>query len=209
MILMKVPCDWCSVEFECSPSRWKKNNTHCCSKECMGALLKSKRENDPDYLNCTCPVCGKKFHKKQFHVDKYNVICCSMKCSLEVRRDKMTGENNHQFGLKGEKNASWKSDEKINSYGYRLIRVLDHPFCNSDGFVFEHRLVAEKYLLTDDNSVEIGGKKYLKKEYAVHHIDMNKLNNDVSNLIVMPKGEHSRLHNAMTKRKRDSLGRFI
>ena len=59
----------------------------------------------------------------------------------------MLGEGNHQFGLKGELNSSWKSNERISHYGYMLVRCLNHPFKNCDDFVFEHRLIAEKYLL--------------------------------------------------------------
>lgn len=120
----------------------------------------------------------------------------------------MTGANNHQFGLLGSLNASWGKDYKITNYGYKKIRCLKRPFHDIDGFVFEHRLVAEQYLLTDENSIEIDGVKYLKKEYSVHHIDKNKLNNDVSNLIVLPKGEHCSMHNQSRQTPRNSLGQF-
>lgn len=60
--------------------------------------------------------------------------------------------------------------------------------------MFEHRLVAEKFLLNDENSVEIDGKKYLSKDYVVHHLDFNRLNNDVSNLIIMKLSEYCSLH---------------
>jgi hypothetical protein len=96
-------------------------------------------------------------------------------------------------------NSSWKSDEKISVYGYRLIRCLDHPFKNGDDFVFEHRLVAEKYLLNDENSIEINGKRYLRPELVVHHIDKNKLNNSVDNLVIMTRSEHTSMHT--TKRQ--------
>ena len=122
----------------------------------------------------------------------------------------MTGENNHQYGLVGEKNSSWQSNEKISIYGYRLIRALDHPFVNGDGFVFEHRLVAEKYLLTQENSIEINGKRYLSPEYMVHHKDGNKLNNTPDNLEVLTKAEHTRVHNLLKPRPKDVVtGRFL
>ena len=31
-------------------------------------------------------------------------------------------------------------------------------------------------------------------EYAVHHIDFDRSNNDISNLMILPKGLHSRYH---------------
>lgn len=122
----------------------------------------------------------------------------------------MLGKNNHQYGLKGKLNASWKTNEKITHYGYRKIRVLDHPFRDCDDFVFEHRLVAERFLLTEENSIEIDGKHYLKQEYAVHHKDENKLNNSADNLEVMLKGEHVAFHCRKNKQPKDLItGRFI
>jgi hypothetical protein len=115
-------------------------------------------------------------------------------------------EGNHQYGLKGSLNNSWKSDEKISHYGYKQIRSLNHPFKDGDDFVFEHRLVAEKYLLNEENSVMIDGQRYLKKEYHVHHIDFNRLNNDVSNLKVMLAGEHISLHNKLRNQRKSCEG---
>ena len=106
----------------------------------------------------------------------------------------MKGEGNHQFGLKGSKNASWKSDKKITTYGYIQTRNLNHPFKDKQDFVLEHRLIAEKYLLNDENSIEINGKRYLSPKYCVHHIDENKQNNNVNNLKVMKKEVHSSFH---------------
>ena len=175
----------------------------------MNEANKEIKESDPEYLNCECIICGKRFHLKEYHKNKYKTHCCSDQCNKEKRRRDMSGANNHQYGLKGESNSSWKSNERISAYGYRLIRQLEHPFANSDGFVFEHRLVAEKYLLTNENSIVVNGKKYLHPDFAVHHKDENRLNNDVSNLEVMRKGKHVSLHNLQNPRSRDDLGRFI
>lgn len=50
----------------------------------------------------------------------------------------------------------------------------------------------------------------LQKNEVVHHIDGNKSNNDINNLIVMDNKEHVRLHalNNYKKRKRDEHGKF-
>lgn len=184
-----VPCDNCKTEFLCEHWRIVKRKHLFCSKKCEGEFRKKQSA-----LNCTCEICGKKFHRKQSHIDKYKHMYCSKECHIEAKKKYMLGKNNHQYGLRGDKNASWKSDEKISYYGYRLVRCLDHPFVNSDGFVFEHRLVAEKYLLNDENSVEINGKRYLSPEYVVHHKDFNRLNNDVENLEVMLSKDHMIFH---------------
>lgn len=149
-------------------------------------------------------MCGKIVYAKPYHRKNTQNICCSRECAAKLKEEKFCGQNNHQYGLKGDKNASWKSDEKISSYGYRLIRCLDHPYANCDGFVFEHRLVAERFLLTDENSTEISGIRYLSPDYVVHHKDHDRLNNCVSNLIVMTKTEHQKLH--MEEKRREKSG---
>lgn len=180
-----INCDNCGKEFKCQNFRIEKHKHLFCSKKCESEYKKSQSE-----LNRTCIICDKKFHTKP----SYEAQCCSKECDRIARKQKMSGNANHQYGLLGNKNPTWKSDEKISHYGYKLIRTLNHPFKNCDGFVFEHRLIAEKYLLNDENSIVIDGKKYLKKDYTVHHIDFNRLNNDKTNLAVMTKGEHTSLH---------------
>ena len=50
-------------------------------------------------------------------------------------------------------------------------------------FIDEHRYVMQQFL----------GRK-LKKNEVVHHIDGNKSNNNIENLQLMTKEEHSRYH---------------
>lgn len=185
---IKLKCNYCGKDVYLSNNQINKSKNNYCSRECAAKAMKSKE------LNCTCTMCGKKFHLKKYELNRYEHHCCSRDCYLKWLSQRMLGENNHQYGLKGNKNASWKSDEKITTYGYKKIRALNHPFKDSDDMVFEHRLVAEKYLLTSENSVEINGNSYLKKELEVHHIDKNRLNNNVDNLVVLTKSEHRRLH---------------
>ena len=197
-------CANCECDIEIfHKARLEKERVYC-SKQCLGEWVKKQN------LNCTCPICGKKFHAKPYHLKRFKVVCCSRECSKKHKSNYMKGEGNHQYGLKGRLNLSWKSDKKITNYGYLKIRVLNHPFKDIDDMVFEHRLVAEQHLLTEENSVIIDNKSYLKPTYSVHHIDGNKLNNNVENLMVMTKAEHSRLHNLAQRRERNSVtGRFL
>lgn len=162
-----------------------------------------------EWLNCECPVCGKRFHDKPSHYVKCKNHYCSKKCHYEAKKKYMKGENNHQFGLKGAKNASWKSDTRISRYGYLQVRSLDHPFRDLDGFVFEHRLVAEKYLLTEENSVVVNGKRYLSKDFVVHHINFDRMDNRVENLMVMTKKDHQSFHAKLNQLERDEFGRYM
>lgn len=168
-----------------------------CSQKCLNEYKRKEREQSPNYFNCICPICGRNFHLKPYQLKKAKHHYCSKKCYIEAKKEYMKGKGNHQYGLKGRKNASWKTDKKVTNCGYIKIRSLDHPFKDYDDCVLEHRLVAEKYLLNDENSIEINGKRYLKPEYVVHHKDFNKQNNEVSNLQVMTLQEHTSLHSKL------------
>ena len=187
-------CANCGKEVEIRHKERLKRKNIFCSQKCSNEFRRKNIQRKEDYFNCICPICNKKFHLKPYRLNKYKEHYCSRECHRLAKMEYMKGEKNHQYGLRGSKNASWKSDKKITHYGYIKIRCLDHPFKDCDGFVFEHRLIAEKYLLNDENSIEINGKKYLKPEYTVHHIDENKLNNDVNNLKVMTLSEHTSFH---------------
>lgn len=155
--------------------------------------------------NCTCDFCGKEYYAKPYTLKRYKNHFCSIQCHANFKKENFKGAKNHQYGLKGDKNSSWKSDEKITIYGYKRVRCLDHPFKDCDGFVLEHRLIAEKYLLKDEYSVEVDGVKYLSPDFDVHHIDENKLNNSPDNLLIMTKEEHMSFHKSKEKIEKSCL----
>lgn len=182
-------CDYCGKKVLIYHRKRLEYNNIYCSHKCESLHRKSLVRP-----NVKCAYCGKEFYCQPHHLKKTKNPCCSKQCSILLRKITYKGENNPQYGLKGNLNASWKSDIKITNYGYRKIRVLDHPFHDCDGFVFEHRLVAEQYLLTPENSIEYNGKYYLNPELIVHHINENKLDNRVENLCVCTIGEHTKHH---------------
>ena len=68
--------------------------------------------------------------------------------------------------------------------GYQYCRTEPrHPRANAKGLYPLHRVLAEN---------KIG--RLLEKHEIVHHKDEDKDNNDPSNLEVMTRAEHSRLH---------------
>lgn len=158
--------------------------------------------------NCQCDVCGKRFHRKPSQIEKSKRHYCSVACHAAAKALLMRGAGNHQYGLKGSANASWKSDMKETRYGYIAVRCLEHPFRDKSGFVLEHRLVAEEYLLTDENSVEIDGRRYLNPDYVVHHKNFDRMDNRPENLAVLSHAEHQRLHLNLNMHGRNEKGQF-
>lgn len=71
--------------------------------------------------------------------------------------------------------------------GYRSIYLPDHPRSyksgNWKGWIYEHVVIAEE---------SIG--RYLREDEVVHHLDFNRSNNRSSNLLVLSKSQHSKLH---------------
>lgn len=71
--------------------------------------------------------------------------------------------------------------------GYRLIYEPEHKRAmtneNWKGFVYEHILVAEKYL-----------NRKIRDEEVVHHLDGNRSNNRRENLLVLEHSQHGKLH---------------
>jgi hypothetical protein len=66
---------------------------------------------------------------------------------------------------------------------YLYILVHGHPSANKKGYVLAHRFIMEKFI-----------GRFLKKDEVVHHIDGNMENNSIENLLLMTRGEHTRLH---------------
>lgn len=108
----------------------------------------------------------------------------------------------------------WKVEGIVSKGDYNYVIVKDHPYATKHGYVLEHRVVMENHLCRLLNSDEV-----------VHHKNENKKDNRVTNLQVMSKEEHARLHgkskgrtyvdfvcpmcdSIFTRRKSDSLDKY-
>lgn len=101
---------------------------------------------------------------------------------------------NHKSGAEHQR---WSSDRMLSSHGYVKVRVgRDHPLADSNGYAYEHLLVWVS-----------AGNPRPPAGWLLHHENENKTDNRISNLGLITKVEHNRLH--MLNRQRDARGRMV
>ena len=111
-----------------------------------------------------CVICGKQV-KGCRPAEIIRNRCCSNKCA---------GIYSSKHGLKrGENNGRWKGGISIYN-GYFTMNINKTAI---------HRKIMEEHI----------GKK-LAKEECVHHLNGNKTDNRIENLVIMTNAEHSRHH---------------
>ena len=94
----------------------------------------------------------------------------------------------HSARMQGENNPSWAGGRFVDSDGYVRISLPEHHRADSNGFVYEHIVVAEGVL---------GEPIYADRH--VHHKNEDKADNAPSNLEVMSAGDHHRGHSPRAK----------
>jgi len=161
---MNFKCVVCGKEFVVKIDKIHKGKY--CSKECY---YKGRWGNSHKEV-VKCIKCGNDFVKFKSNNKKF----CSLTCQYQWRSENFSGDKSPRY--KGR--IKYGTDNR-----YYAIPVPYHPYCNSKGYVMEHRLVMEKHL-----------KRFLSQSEIVHHIDGNPRNNNIDNLILMDKVEHDRLH---------------
>ena len=184
-------CEICDDEYY---SRSDKKSKYC-SRKCAGIAKSLQPRIKPKY----CPHCEELFQPRR-SVQKY----CSSECATEGSK-KRTIINCEYCGIEFERNDCHISDNNFCSRecsgNWSSENILGNLSPNWNGGIYkpngkyifilqedgsykqEHRIVMEN---------EIG--RLLKSSEIIHHIDGDGLNNDISNLEIMTRAEHARLH---------------
>jgi len=108
------------------------------------------------YCICKCDFCGKRFIRKASEAERGKFQFCDQKCFGKWSKDH---------------NGNWKGGRIKHCGGYIYIRKKEYPCFNKNGYVFEHRLIMEKYL-----------GRYLTSDETIHHINGIKDDNRLENL---------------------------
>lgn len=80
--------------------------------------------------------------------------------------------------------SKFKGYRRKTKRGYILRYAPDHPSASKSGLVMEHRMIMEQAL-----------GFVLPKSFDVHHINGDKTDNRIENLVVLTHGAHTTLHN--------------
>jgi hypothetical protein len=140
-----------------------------------------------------CVVCRKTFEVWPSRAERQKPKYCSQKCygkhlkkqtpwNKGITADKdsrLASAKRH--GMYGKRSPRWNGGRFIEQ-GYVLVWCPKHPQ-NRRGYVKEHRLIMEK---------QTG--RYLKRDEVVHHKNGITTDNRTSNLELMTKYEHAKLH---------------
>ena len=112
-----------------------------------------------------CPICGKKYLVKKSHINKHRT-CGNTSCSSKWRSINNTGKGNPNY-----KSVA----EKLKECGVQDNDKDLHKHIVKEYFGFETL-------------------KSLPKNYHIHHKDANHSNNDIHNLVLLPKDAHMLIH---------------
>ena len=149
--------------------------TKFCSVKCKQRLVqRERRRSRKTHIHQkACEHCGVDY-RARFKKQKY----CSNKCVGKSRRKYLDIPQCL-------KEAHRKLDKNI---GYVRIYCPMHPEANTRGYVYEHRVIAEKMI----------GRR-LKKGEVVHHKNRKRWDNRPENLEVMDKRAHGRISGQRSK----------
>lgn len=175
--MIKLNCEQCKKIFYISPSRL--GRLKCCSKQCSNLRKKitQRGKNNPFY--------GKKHSQKS--IEKNRLAHIGQKSWNKSKTNvysKITLEKMRlaRIEYQGVKHPRWKGGRRIDN-GYIEIYSPHHPYKKRNGCIKEHRLIMEKYL-----------GRFLQFQEVIHHINGNKMDNRIENLMLFANNKEHMLY---------------
>jgi hypothetical protein len=153
-----------------------------------GILISSLKPNSEKRVTLICDECGKESQTSFANYNKARKLdgktnckkCACIKAGLKKRGKPL--KKGPRPSVWGQKHHSWKGGRFIASDGYVKIH-LGSP----RKYRKEHFLVMEEFI-----------GRLLRPTEVVHHIDGNKQNNELSNLVLLEsESEHQQVHNSL------------
>lgn len=95
--------------------------------------------------------------------------------------------NDVRSSMKGEKNPNWNGGRIVRNE-YIEVYTTTHPRRGTRNYMYEHIIVMEKHI-----------GRYLEPGEVVHHINGNKIDNRIENLLLLTNSEHIALHAKLKK----------
>ena len=186
-------CQNCNKQYKS-----RKKTSKFCSKACF-YIGRSKRKRI--WIKRKCLQCGKIFNGIPSEVKRNRAIFCTKKCYLEWRRKQRLikcencGKIFERHNIKRRYCSRKCFDMALNKglvHKYKVWKDKNGYMLRGKkgGTIFEHRFVWENHY----GSIPEG--------WIVHHLNGNRSDNRIENLVAMPRKRHSPIIIIETYRKR-------
>lgn len=150
-------------------------------------------------INYICPICKEEKETTEWRFKRKKTLFCKNCVTIGTQK----GLKRPQFS--GENSGRWGGGEYISSDGYKMIKI-EGEFIESgrQKYKKEHIVIYENFL-----GRELKTTKGNNGE-QIHHIDGDKLNNSIDNLVICSNmSEHRNLHCQLEKISYDLIQKDI
>jgi hypothetical protein len=143
-----------------------------------------------------CLMCSKDFYIKSSQLKRGRGKFCSKKCQYTSNKIKYKSKGNPFYGKHHTPETRIILSQKKFKRGWSLTQGYIRLYEKDNKGQLLHRFIMEKIL----------GRK-LQKNEVVHHINQNRSDNRLENLLVLDRGKHVALHKRLLRNKYHKLTR--